>query len=60
MQKMVYMYFLTVNNVIVKNKTNLVLRYFRIWVGRFKKVKKTTDIYEFSIDSIYSVHSMIN
>lgn len=56
MQKTVYMNFLNVDNVIVKNKIKLVLRYFRIWVGHLRKVKKTTDTYEFSIDSIYSVY----
>lgn len=40
MQKTVYMNMLTIDNVIVKNITKLVLRYFLIWKGHFKKVKK--------------------
>lgn len=46
------MNFLTVDNVIVKNRTKLVLRYFIIWVERLKRVKKTTYTYEFSKDLI--------
>lgn len=48
------MNFLTVDNVIVKNRTKLVLRYFIIWVERLKRVKKTTYTYEFSKDLIFS------
>lgn len=47
------MNFLIVDNVIVKNRIKLVLRYFIIWVERLKRVKKIIYIYEFSKDLIF-------
>lgn len=56
------MNFLTVDNVTVKNRTKLVLRYFIIPLSMFKKLekKKLQTTYEFSIDSMCSSHSLIN
>lgn len=51
MQKTVYMNMLTIDNVTVKNIAKVVLRYFLMRKGHFKKVKKKYT-YEFRTDSI--------
>lgn len=51
MQKTVYMNMLTIDNVTVKNIAKVVLRYFLMRKGHFKKIKKKYT-YEFRTDSI--------